>query len=56
MQIVVHNPVDFPDGPSGSVSERFIQFGTETFVRIDAVTVRSVPDVFRYSIEKVLYA
>ncbi|KAL9694284.1 hypothetical protein quinque_013569 [Culex quinquefasciatus] len=47
----VFNPTEVPDITSGGVQEQFIHLGTETFIRVDAITINSEPDVRRYSKE-----
>ncbi|KFB45449.1 AGAP001631-PA-like protein [Anopheles sinensis] len=49
----IFNPTEVPDMTSGGISEQFIHLGTETFIRVDAITINSEPDVLRYSREKV---
>uniref|UniRef100_A0AAG5CT62 Pickpocket n=1 Tax=Anopheles atroparvus TaxID=41427 RepID=A0AAG5CT62_ANOAO len=48
----IFNPTEVPDMTSGGVSEQFIHLGTETFIRVDAITINSEPDVLRYSRQK----
>ncbi|XP_055585368.1 pickpocket protein 28 [Uranotaenia lowii] len=48
----IFNPAEVPDVTSGGVSEQFIHLGTESFIRVDAITINSEPDVRRYSKEK----
>ena len=45
--------MEFPHVPSGSVSKSLVSLGTETFIRIDSVTVQTEPEVQRYSPETV---
>lgn len=52
-QVQVFNPNEFPDVPSGSVSEKLIELGTETYIRIDSITLQSDDDIHRYSAETV---
>lgn len=52
-QLQVFNPTEVPDVTSGGVNEQFIHLGTESFVRVDAITINSEPDVRGYSKEKV---
>ncbi|XP_058055966.1 pickpocket protein 28 [Anopheles bellator] len=51
-QLQIFNPNEVPDITAGGVSEQFIQLGMETFVRVDAITIYSEPDVRRYSRQK----
>ena len=51
--VQVHNPHEYPDSTSGSVIERFVRLGTETFLRVDGVTITSERDIMRYSADKV---
>lgn len=51
--IQIFNPDEYPDSTSGSVQERFISPGTETFVRIDANLIQSQDSITQYSPEKV---
>uniref|UniRef100_A0A182PGM2 Pickpocket n=1 Tax=Anopheles epiroticus TaxID=199890 RepID=A0A182PGM2_9DIPT len=37
---------------TGGVNEQFVHLGTETFIRVDAITIKSEPDVLRYSRQK----
>ncbi|XP_065089501.1 pickpocket protein 28 [Ochlerotatus camptorhynchus] len=48
----IFNPTEVPDITSGGVNEQFIHLGTETFIRVDAITINSEPDVRGYSKEK----
>uniref|UniRef100_A0A182MCM8 Uncharacterized protein n=1 Tax=Anopheles culicifacies TaxID=139723 RepID=A0A182MCM8_9DIPT len=48
----IFNPNEVPDGTAGGVNEQFVHLGTETFIRIDAITINSEPDVLRYSRQK----
>uniref|UniRef100_A0A182NS27 Pickpocket n=1 Tax=Anopheles dirus TaxID=7168 RepID=A0A182NS27_9DIPT len=41
-----------PDITAGGVNEQFVHLGTETFIRVDAITINSEPDVLRYSRQK----
>uniref|UniRef100_A0A8W7PMB8 Uncharacterized protein n=1 Tax=Anopheles coluzzii TaxID=1518534 RepID=A0A8W7PMB8_ANOCL len=41
-----------PDSTAGGVNEQFVHLGTETFIRVDAITINSEPDVLRYSRQK----
>ncbi|XP_049536943.1 pickpocket protein 28-like [Anopheles darlingi] len=50
----IFNPNEVPDITAGGVSEQFIHLGTETFIRVDAITINSEPDVLGYSREKVM--
>lgn len=52
-QVQVFNPNEFPDVPSGSVSERLIGLGYETFIRIDSKTLFTDDETKRYSAESV---
>lgn len=47
------NPNEFPDVPSGSVSERLVGLGYESFIRIDSTTLLTDTDTRRYSPESV---
>lgn len=49
----VFNPNEFPDVPSGSVSERLVGLGYESFIRIDSNTLLTDKDTKRYSAESV---
>lgn len=53
IQVQIFNPNEFPDVPSGSVSEKLIELGTETFIRIDSITLQTEDEVHRYSPETV---
>uniref|UniRef100_A0A182FQ30 Pickpocket n=1 Tax=Anopheles albimanus TaxID=7167 RepID=A0A182FQ30_ANOAL len=48
----IFNPNEVPDITAGGVSEQFVHLGTETFIRVDAITINSEPDVLGYSREK----
>uniref|UniRef100_A0A182R606 Pickpocket n=1 Tax=Anopheles funestus TaxID=62324 RepID=A0A182R606_ANOFN len=48
----IFNPNEVPDSTAGGVNEQFVHLGTETFIRIDAITINSEPDVLRYSRQK----
>ncbi|XP_021692928.1 pickpocket protein 28 isoform X2 [Aedes aegypti] len=48
----IFNPTEVPDITSGGVNEQFIHLGTESFIRVDAITINSEPDVRGYSKEK----
>ena len=43
------NPLEFPDVPSGSVSQAFVELGTEKFVRIDSTTLKAEDETRLYS-------
>lgn len=49
----VFNPNEFPDVPSGSVSEKLVTLGYETFIRIDSSTLITEDETRRYSSETV---
>ncbi|XP_058130348.1 pickpocket protein 28 [Anopheles ziemanni] len=51
-QLQIFNPTEVPDMTSGGITEQFIHLGTETFIRVDAITINSEPDVLRYSRQK----
>uniref|UniRef100_A0A182TU52 Pickpocket n=1 Tax=Anopheles melas TaxID=34690 RepID=A0A182TU52_9DIPT len=51
----IFNPYEVPDSTAGGVNEQFVHLGTETFIRVDAITINSEPDVLRYSRQKVSY-
>lgn len=53
--VQIHNPDEYPDSTSGSVVERFVRLGTETFLRVDGVTITSERDILRYSADKVSF-
>ncbi|XP_050072210.1 pickpocket protein 28-like [Anopheles maculipalpis] len=48
----IFNPSEVPDSTAGGVNEQFVHLGTETFIRVDAITINSEPDVLRYSRQK----
>ncbi|XP_035890616.1 pickpocket protein 28-like [Anopheles stephensi] len=48
----IFNPNEVPDSTAGGVNEQFVHLGTETFIRVDAITINSEPDVLRYSRQK----
>ncbi|XP_041764960.1 pickpocket protein 28-like [Anopheles merus] len=48
----IFNPHEVPDSTAGGVNEQFVHLGTETFIRVDAITINSEPDVLRYSRQK----
>lgn len=52
-QVQIFNPNEFPDVPSGSVSERLVALGYESFIRIDSNTLLTDKDTKRYSAEAV---
>ncbi|XP_055551572.1 pickpocket protein 28 [Wyeomyia smithii] len=45
----IFDPSETPDVSAGGVNERFVHLGSETFIRVDAITIHSEPDVQRYS-------
>lgn len=47
------NPNEFPDVPSGSVSEKLVDLGYESFIRIDSSTLITEEETRRYSSETV---
>ncbi|XP_053669889.1 pickpocket protein 28-like [Anopheles nili] len=51
-KLQIFNPHEAPDSTAGGVSEQFVHLGTETFIRVDAITINSEPDVLRYSRQK----
>ncbi|KAG4067013.1 hypothetical protein HA402_000004 [Bradysia odoriphaga] len=36
--VQIFNPLEYPDVPSGGVSEKLVEVGTEAFIRIDSIT------------------
>uniref|UniRef100_A0A182Q1S7 Pickpocket n=1 Tax=Anopheles farauti TaxID=69004 RepID=A0A182Q1S7_9DIPT len=48
----IFNPNEVPDSTAGGVNEQFVHLGTETFIRVDAITINSEPDLLRYSRQK----
>lgn len=42
--VIIHNPYDFPDMPSGGINQVQVQLGRETFIRVDSHTI--TPDPF----------
>uniref|UniRef100_A0A182SN75 Pickpocket n=1 Tax=Anopheles maculatus TaxID=74869 RepID=A0A182SN75_9DIPT len=51
----IFNPNEVPDSTAGGVNEQFVHLGTETFIRVDAITINSEPDVLRYSRQKCVF-
>lgn len=51
----VFNPYEFPDVPSGSVSEKLVDLGYETFIRIDSSTLVTEDETRRYSAQTVRF-
>lgn len=56
-QVQIFNPLEYPDAPSGGVSEKLVEVGTEAFIRVDSVTFitndesrRFAPQTVRYNI------
>lgn len=47
--VLIHNPYEFPDMPSGGVSQVQVKLGHETFIRIDANTITADPFIVNYS-------
>lgn len=52
-KVQVFNPTEFPDVPSGSVSEQLVGLGSENFIRIDSTTLITDLETKRFSSESV---
>ncbi|XP_026467426.1 sodium channel protein Nach-like, partial [Ctenocephalides felis] len=50
--IHIFSPNDYPDMPSGGLTQKIVAPDTEVFLRIDASTVKSVPDVAHFSTQQ----
>ncbi|XP_067004275.2 sodium channel protein Nach [Anabrus simplex] len=51
-KILVYNPRDFPDTPSGGLIEKLVPLRSEVFYRIEATTVESMPDVQEFALDQ----
>ncbi|KAJ6638607.1 Sodium channel protein Nach [Pseudolycoriella hygida] len=49
--VQIFNPLEYPDIPSGGVSEKLVEVGTEAFIRIDSVTFMTTDESRRFSAE-----
>lgn len=47
--VLVHNPFEFPDSPSGGVNEIPVMLERETLIRVDATTITADPYIINYS-------
>lgn len=50
--VLIFDPLEYPDSSSGGVVEKFVSAGTETFVRIDATTISSEESILQYDVSK----
>ncbi len=53
IQVQIFNPLEYPDVPSGGVSEKLVEVGTEAFIRIDSVTFTTNEESRRFAPETV---
>nr|CAI5825738.1 unnamed protein product [Callosobruchus analis] len=51
-KILISLSTDYPDKASGGLSEEIVNIGVESFIRFDAVTTTTTPEVKNYPIEK----
>uniref|UniRef100_A0A336KSU2 CSON015353 protein n=1 Tax=Culicoides sonorensis TaxID=179676 RepID=A0A336KSU2_CULSO len=49
--VLIHNPYDYPDAPSGGVVQIPAMLGRETFIRVDANRIDADPFIVNYSPE-----
>lgn len=54
-QVQIFNPLEYPDVPSGGVSEKLVEVGTESFIQIDSLTFVTDDEARRYSPQTVCY-
>lgn len=53
IQVQIFNPLEYPDVPSGGVSEKLVEVGTEAFIRIDSITFITNDESRRFAPETV---